>query len=162
MWFVLIPRCLCGWQITGVNQPDYISTTDRLPAAARWRTAEVHERTTKSWEKVNACNEKLKWIHTEIPIGRHICAWRLTEAEILLYMYIQTTVLPCHVEVCVAYWPACTETGLSSRKTVCFQCVFVTWGPVENITWSSSKRKEGEKRAKISQSSAVNSLKRAL
>jgi len=37
--------------------------------------------------------------------------------------------------------PAWTLKGFSRRKTVCFQCVFVTRGLVENITWSYGKRK---------------------
>lgn len=33
-----------------------------------------------------------------------------------------------------SFLPALTENGFSNRKTVCFQCVVVLWGPVENKT----------------------------
>lgn len=59
-----------------------------------------------------------------------------------------------HVEaVCEADWPAWTEMGHSNRKTVCFQWVLVTWGPVENITWHTKKNtlklKKKKKEVKI-------------
>lgn len=46
------------------------------------------------------------------------------------------------VAVCEADSPAWTEMGCSSRKTVCFQWVLVTWGPVENITWHTRGKKK--------------------
>ncbi len=94
----------------------------------RWRIANVHQRKIKPQKKVNTYNTNLSKKHkSEL---NHILAC-------YLYNLQRCQMLPRHVAT-VSYWPAWTERGFSSRKTVCFQWVFVTWGPVENITWSGN------------------------